>query len=70
MEQLHRLKEARKFNDKLNAYRKVFVPRAEICRDKNRIILMDRWEVEVALRRTPEWHGGEGHDRINEINLL
>ena len=45
MEQLYRSQETRKFYKKLNASRKGFVPRAEMCRDKDGGILTDEREV-------------------------
>ena len=45
LEQLHRTHETRKFYQKLNGSRRGFVPRAEMCRDKNGGILTDDREV-------------------------
>ena len=45
MEQLYRSNETRKFYKKLSASRNGFVPRAEICRDKEGGILTDEREV-------------------------
>ena len=45
MEQLHRSNETRKFYKKLNKSRNGFMPRAEMCRDKEGGILTDEREV-------------------------
>ena len=45
LEQLHQSQETRRFYQKLNASRKGFVPRAEMCRDKDGSILTDDREV-------------------------
>ena len=45
MEQLYRSNETRKFYKKLNGSRQGFTPRAEMCRDKDGVILTDEREV-------------------------
>ncbi|KRF97428.1 uncharacterized protein Dwil_GK26988, partial [Drosophila willistoni] len=69
MEQLCRSQETRRFYQKLNASRNGFVPRAEMCRDKDGSILTDEREVIERWKQHFDEHlngaestGNEGRD--------
>ncbi|KRG00484.1 uncharacterized protein Dwil_GK27899, partial [Drosophila willistoni] len=69
MELLYRSQETRKFYQKLNTSRKGFVPRAEMCRDKDGSILTDGREVIERWKQHYDEHlngaentGTEGQD--------
>jgi endonuclease/exonuclease/phosphatase family metal-dependent hydrolase len=77
LEQLHRSHETRKFYQKLNASRKGFVPRAEMCRDKDGRILTDDREVTERWKQHFNEHlngvqeedqDGEGGDVVGAAN--
>ena len=74
LEQLSRSHETRKFYQKLNGSRKGFVPRAEMCRDKDGSILTDDREVTERWKQHFDEHlngvqeedqGSEGSDFID-----
>lgn len=65
MEALFRTRETRKFYKKLNSARKGFVPRAEMCRDKEGGILTDEREVIDRWKQHYDEHlnGAQAGDR-------
>ncbi|XP_058064584.1 uncharacterized protein LOC131214222 [Anopheles bellator] len=78
LENLHHSQETRKFYQKLNASRRGFVPRAEMCRDKDGSILTgdrevtERWKQhydEHLNGAQAEDHGGGESDPVGVTNV-
>ncbi|XP_052562269.1 uncharacterized protein LOC128092465 [Culex pipiens pallens] len=71
MEQLFRANESRKFYEKVNRSRKGFVPRADVCRDNEGILIVNKSEVLDRWKQYFNEHlnGDEANEDGDGVNL-